>query len=141
MKLAALFAALLAAQPGAALACSIAPDPRPVEVQRDAFARNTWIHSEALVEAVAVRGSRLDRPGIVRVVRVLKGPIRRGQILSLRSMSTSACGAGDFQRGERGLTLIGRVRGPLYFRGWLPSDYLQRLDRLGLRPIGAPAVR
>ena len=141
MKIAPLLLALLAAQPGAAFACSIAPDPRPIEVQRDAFARNTWTHSEAVVEAVAVRGSRLDSPGIVRVVRVLKGPIRRGQILTLRSLSTAACGAGDFQRGARGLTLIGRVRGPHIFRGWLPADYLQRLDRLGLRPIGTPAVR
>jgi|GEM_PF-3149246 len=141
MKIAPLLFALLAVHPGTAFACTIMRDPRPVEVQQDEFARNSYAHSEALVEVVTVQGSRFDRPGIVSVVRVLKGRIRPGQRFTLRSMPSSMCGAGDFQRGARGLILIGQVRGPHFFQGWLPADYLQRLDRLGLRAIGAPAGR
>lgn len=136
-----LLAALLAARPGSALACSPPPDARPVEVRRDEGARLSYTHSEAMVEVVAVQGSQFPRPGIVRVVRVLRGPVRRGRLLTLRSMPTSACGAGEFQRGSRGLILIDRVSGPLFFQGYLTPDFLRRLDRLGLRPIEAPTGR
>jgi hypothetical protein len=135
------FAALLAAQPGAAFACSIVPDPRGVEVQLDEIARDRYTRAEAMVEAIALKGSRRHHPGLVRVVRVLKGEaIRPGQKLRLRTIESSLCGAGDFERGARGLLLIGRLGGRLVFQGWVNRDTLQRLDRLGLSPIDAPAL-
>jgi hypothetical protein len=94
-----------------------------------------------MVEVVAIQGSRFPEPGVVRVLRVLRGPLRPGQRLTLRTAPTSACGAGELQRGSRGLILIDRLRGPLFFQGYLTVDFLQRLDRLGLRPIRAPAGR
>ena len=140
MKAAPLAAALIAVQSGTALACSIPPDPRPLEVQRDERASESYRRAKAMVEVVALEGSRRRRPGMVRVVRVLMGPIRPGQVLSLHSVDPSLCGAGDFRRGSRGLILLDRLKGRLDFQGYLPGDYLQRLDRLGLRPL-APASR
>ena len=133
MRLASVLIAMLAVQPGAALACSIARDPRPVEVQRDERARDSYLRAEAMVEVVALEGSHRRRPGLVRVVRVLKGKMRRGRLLRLRSVEGSMCGAGDFERGSSGLILLDRLRGRLVFQGYLPADYLTRLDRLGLR--------
>jgi hypothetical protein len=141
MKYALLFVALLAVQPAAGLACSIAPDPRPAEVQMDEWARASYLDAEAMVEVVAIEGSRRHKAGIMRVVRVLKGRVRPRRLLVLRSLEPSMCGAGDFERGSRGLVLIDRLSGPLIFQGYLPGDYLTRLDRLGLRPIGAPVRR
>jgi hypothetical protein len=132
---------LLALQPKAAWACSIAPDPRPVQEQIDESLRESWLRSEALLEVVAVEGSRRHHPGLVRVVRVLKGRIRRGQILSLRSVDSGLCGAGDFERGSRGLILLYSLRWPLVFNGYLRPDYLRELDRLGVRPLNAPVPR
>jgi hypothetical protein len=127
-------AVLLAAQPAAALACSIPPSPLSVEEQRDERARDTYERAEAMIEVVAIEGSRPRRPGLVRVLRVLKGRVRPGRMLSLRSVDFSLCGAGDFERGSRGLILLNSLRGRLVFQGYLPADYLARLDRLGLRP-------
>lgn len=136
-----LLAALLAVPSGAALACSIPEDKRPVEVQRDEFARDSYSRARALVEVIAVESSHRRRPGVVRVVRVLEGPLRRGRLLTLHSVDPSLCGAGDFRRGSSGLILLDRLGAPLDFHGYLPTDYLQRLDRLGLRPIGGTAER
>lgn len=140
MKFAPLVAALLTVHSGAALACTIPEDPRPMEVQLDQRARDSYSRAQAMVEVVAVEGSSRRRPGVVRVVRVLKGRVPQGQILKLRSIDQSLCGAGDFQRGSRGLILLDRLRGRLIFQGYLRPDYLKRLDRLGLRPLGAPAL-
>jgi hypothetical protein len=129
-----LVAALLAVQPGAALACTIPPSPLPVEERIDQWTRESYSRAEAMVEVVAVEGSRLHRRGLVRVLRVLKGRMRPGRVLSLRAIDSSLCGAGDFERGSRGLILLDRLRGPLVFQGYLRDDYLARLDRLGLRP-------
>ena len=134
-----LAAALLAAQPAAAVICTNIHDPRPVEEQQDDLARSNYPRAEAMVEVVVVRSSTAARPGVMRVVRAFKGPVRPGRLLTLQS--GGKCGAGDFKRGDRGLILIGRLNGRNMFRGWLPGDFLQRLDRLGLRPIGAPAGR
>ena len=139
MKFGLLLALLLAIGPSAALACTPIPDPRPLEVQIDEWTRQSYLRAEAMVEVIAVQGSRPHNAGIMRVVRVLKGRIRPGRSLALRSVDDGMCGAGDFERGSRGLILIDRLRGLLVFQGYLPSDYLTRLDRLGLRPIGAPA--
>jgi hypothetical protein len=141
MKFALLAAALLALQSGAALACSIPEDKRPLEVQRDEFARWSWARAKALLEVEAVASSRGNRPGAVRVLRVLEGPIRPGRLLALRSVDPSLCGAGDFKRGSRGLIFLDGLSGRPAFHGWLPADYLQRLDRLGLRPIGSTKLR
>lgn len=134
MRVISLLAFLLAVQPGAALACTIPPSPLPVEEQRDQSARETYSRAAAMIEVVAVEGSRPRRPGLVRVLRVLKGRVRPGQMLSLRSVDFSLCGAGDFARGSRGLILLDSLRGRLVFQGYLSADYLARLDRLGLRP-------
>lgn len=141
MKFAPLILALLAVQPAAALACSIPEDKRPIEVRRDEFARWTWSRSRALLEVEAVASSRSRRPGIVRVLRVLEGPLRPGRLLVLRSIDPSLCGAGDFRRGSRGLIFLDRLDARPAFHGYLPADYLQRLDRLGLRPIGGSPRR
>lgn len=129
-----LLAFLLAVGPGAALACTIPPSPLPIEEQRDQWARDSYRRAEAMLEVVAIEGSRPHRPGLVRVLRVLKGRVRPGPLLSLRSVDSSLCGAGDFERGSRGLILLDSLRGRLVFQGYLPADYLARLDRLGLRP-------
>lgn len=134
MKALPLLAFLLAVQPGAALACTIPPSPLPVEEQRDQWARESYQRAAAMIEVVAIEGSRPRRPGLVRVLRVLKGRVRPGQMLSLRSVDFSLCGAGDFERGSRGLILLDSLRGRLVFQGFLRADYLARLDRLGLRP-------
>ena len=141
MRFAPLVAALLAVQTGAVLACSIPEDKRPIEVQRDEFARWSWSRAQALLEVEAVASSRSGRPGIVRVLRVLKGPIRPGRLLVLRSIDPALCGAGDFRRGSRGLIVHDRLSGRPAFHGYLPADYLQRLDRLGLRPTGQTKPR
>ena len=134
MKAIPLLAALLAAQPGAALACTIPPSPLPVEEQLDQGARESYRRAAAMIEVVAIEGSRPRRPGLVRVLRALKGRVRPGRLLSLRSVDSSLCGAGDFERGSRGLILLDSLRGRLVFQGYLPTGYLARLDRLGLRP-------
>lgn len=117
---------LLAVVPaGAALACEplpAPPDPRPLQQLLDESARFTFGRAAAMVEVVAVKSSGYERPGTVRVVRSLKGPIRPGRRLRLRSVDGAACGAGHFERGERGLILIDRLEGPLLFQGWLPGD-------------------
>lgn len=128
-----LLAALLAAQPGGALACTIPESPLPYEERMDEWTRETYARAEAMVEVVAIEGSRPHRWGLVRVLRVLKGRIRPGRLLRLRAVEASLCGAGDFERGSRGLILLDRLRGPLEFQGYLRADYLARLDRLGLR--------
>ena len=43
-------------------------------------------------------------------------------MLSLRSVDSSLCGAGDFERGSRGLILLDQLRGRLVFQGYLPAD-------------------
>lgn len=134
MKAIPLLVLLLTALPGGAAACSIFPSPLPVEEQRDQGARETYQRAAAMIEVVAIEGSRPNRPGLVRVLRVLKGRVRPGRLLSLRSVDFSLCGAGDFERGSRGLILLDSLRGRLVFQGYLPADYLARLDRLGLRP-------
>ncbi|HEV7659383.1 MAG TPA: hypothetical protein VGO55_06010 [Allosphingosinicella sp.] len=134
MKAIPLLTLLLAAQPGAALACTIVPSPLPVEEQNDQWARESYSRAEAMVEVVALESSGPHRRGLVRVLRVLKGRIRPGSVLSLRVVESSMCGAGDFERGSRGLILLDRLRGPLVFQGYLPAGYLARLDRLGLGP-------
>lgn len=141
MKFAPLLAVLLAVQSGAAPACTVPEDRRPLEVQRDDYARWSFSRAKALLEVEAVASSRRNRPGIVRVLRVLEGPIRPGRLLVLRSVDSSLCGAGDFRRGSRGLIFLDRLTGRPAFHGYLPADYLQRLDRLGLRPSGAPPRR
>ena len=88
-----------------------------------------------------MEGSRPRRPGLVRVLRVLKGRVRPGQLLSLRSVDFSLCGAGDFERGSRGLILLDSLRGRLVFQGYLPADYLARLDRLGLEAQSLARMR
>ena len=140
VKLSPILAALLVVQSGAAVACTIEYDPRPVEEQLDERARSGYSRAEAMVEVVAIQGSRRHSPGLVRVVRVLKGPVRRGRVLALRAVDPSLCGAGHFKRGSRGLILIDKLGHRPVFSGYLPPDYLQRLDRLGLRPLdGGPA--
>jgi hypothetical protein len=134
MRAITLLAFLLAVQPGAALACTIPPSPLSHEEQLDLWARESYSRAQAMVEVVAMESSRPHRRGMVRVLRALKGRVRPGQLLSLRSVDLSLCGAGDFERGSRGLILLDRLRGPLVFQGYLPPDYLARLDRLGLRP-------
>lgn len=138
MRFPLLAAALLLLPSGPAFACSIPEDKRPLEVRRDEFARDSYARARALIEVEAVASSRGTRPGVVRVVRVLKGPIRRGRMLVLRPVDPSLCGAGGFRRGSRGLILLDRLSGPLDFHGWLPADYLRRLSRLGLRPPPPP---
>jgi hypothetical protein len=134
MKAIPILAVLLAAQPAAGLACTIPESPLPYEERMDEWTRDTHARAEAMIEVVAIEGSRPRRPGLVRVLRVLKGRIRPGRLLSLRSIDFSLCGAGDFERGSRGLILLDSLRGRLVFQGYLPADYLARLDRLGLRP-------
>ena len=125
-----------------ALACSIGRNTRPIEVQRDEDARASYLSAEALLEVVALRGSRFDRPGLVRVVRTLKGQVRPGTLLKLAALEEEMCGVGNFRRGSRGLILIlERLDRPLAFRGYLPSDYLHRLHRLGLRSLNAPPIQ
>lgn len=141
MRYAPLVAAFLAVQPAAALACSPAPDERPVEVQQDEWARTSYSKAHILAEVVAVQGSRRRGWGLVRVVRVLKGPIRPGRIFRLRAVDSGLCGAGHFRRGSSGLTLIDRASGDNDFHGYLDADYLPRLARLGLRPLDAPRRR
>lgn len=133
--------ALFAGLPGAALACSVEEDDRPVEVQHDEWARESYSRANAMVEVVAVTGSRPNRPGVVRVLRNLKGSIKSGSHLILHSVDDGACGAGDFKRGSRGLILLDRESGKLQFQGFLRDDYLSRLDRLGLRPLDKQPVR
>lgn len=141
MRFAAIIVALLTVLPGAARACSIPEDPKPIEEQQNSFVHDSYLRAKAMVEVVALQGSRRHRSGLVRVVRVLKGPIRRGQIFRLRSIEESMCGAGDFKRGSRGLILLYQLSGRLIFHGYLEEDYLRRLDRLGLRPLRSPTHR
>jgi hypothetical protein len=141
MRIARLVAAFLAVQPGAALACSVPFDPRPTEVQQDEWARESYSKARILAEVAAVQGSRRRGWGLVRVVRVLKGPVRPGRIFRLRAVDNGLCGAGHFRRGSSGLTLIDRVSGDNDFNGYLSPDYLPRLVRLGLRPPDPPARR
>ena len=141
MRVASLIAAVLAMHSAALLACSPMPDERPADVQRDEWTRTSYSKAQVMAEVVAVQGSRRHRPGLVRVVRVLKGPIRPGRIFRLRGVDSGLCGAGHFRRGSRGLTLIERLGGENFFQGYLDPGYLARLDRLGLRQIGTPSRR
>jgi hypothetical protein len=129
---------LLVVQADSALGCSLAEDPRPIEEQRDSWTHDSYVRAKAMVEVVAVESSSRRRPGLVRVVRTLKGRVRPGRLLRLHSVEASMCGAGEFERGSSGLILLDRLDGRLVFQGYLDRGYLNRLDRLGLRPLSLP---
>jgi hypothetical protein len=128
-------AALLAASPSAAEACSPVPNYRaPTPAQLDRGIRNRFRRAAAVVEMVAETRSFPDRPGRMRVLRVYKGPFRAGTRLAVHSISGSMCGRGDYPAGIRGIMVIDRLRGPFAFDGFLVPSELAALRAGGLLP-------
>lgn len=123
--------------PAESRACSIVPPdpslPPPTAAERDTQIRQSYAAWGSVLEVVATRGSTLRSPGSVRILRVYKGYFRPGMTLSLRAMSSSMCGAGDFQRGARGIIVLA-PRPPYFFNGFLQPDTLASFRRLGLMP-------
>jgi hypothetical protein len=129
------FAATLAALPAAAQACTPNPNYRPpTQAEQDRATRERFRAAAAVVEVVAERGSTLQRPGRMRVVRAYKGNVRIGTRLSVTSVPGSMCGYGDFATGSRGIIIIDRAGAPLFFAGYVSDAQAAMLRRAGLLP-------
>lgn len=124
-----------AAFPGAALACSPVPNYRPPSAAEQARGvREGFRRANAVVEVVAETGSAYSRPGRMRVLRVYKGAYRVGARFPVGSVPGSACGAGDFPAGARGVMMIHQPGGTLTFQGFIAPDHVAMLRREGLMP-------
>jgi hypothetical protein len=122
------------AVPGASLACSPIPNYRPpTPAQLEQGVRAGFRRAVAVVEVVAEAGSSYERPGRMRVLRSYKGNYRVGQRFAMASIPGSACGAGDFTAGSRGVLMI-HHGGPLTFQGFVAPAHVAMLRREGLLP-------
>ena len=120
------------AVPDASLACSPIPNYRPpTPAQLEQGVRDGFRRAVAVVEVVAEAGSSYERPGRMRVLRSYKGNYRVGQRFAMASIPGSACGAGDFPTGARGILMI-HQGGPLTFQGFVAPAYVAMLRREGL---------
>ena len=137
-------AAALMALPQPARACTMtARIPPPSQAQIDEWTRQLYARSEAVVEVVAVEGSRFDRAGRMRVVRVYKGTLAPGALIDIRPLPDSMCGVNDFATGSTGLVMISRLApppAPFIFQGYVAEDGIAMLRRSGLlRPVDGAA--
>ncbi len=90
--------------------------------------------AKAIVEIRAVSSSGINySSALIEVRRVLDGKARRGKILRLKTVGSSLCGAGELQRGERGVIFLtkGRQR---TFDGFLNDRQIELLRSEGLVP-------
>lgn len=69
----------------------------------------------------------------MRVTRVYKGNVGTGTLISMNTLGTSMCGAGEFAQGSRGIVLL-PSRGPYSFHGYLPPGQIAVLRRAGRLP-------
>jgi hypothetical protein len=138
MKKLAILAGLLLsplAIPGTALACSPVPNYRPpTQAQLEQGVREGFRRAHAVVEVVAEAGSASPRPGRMRVLRVFKGNYRVGSRLTVDTLPGSACGAGDFPTGARGIMMIHHPGGRLSWQGFIAPAHVAMLRREGLLP-------
>jgi hypothetical protein len=80
-------------------------------------------NSEAIVHIRAISSSGYgESSAVIKVLKTLRGKIRRGTILHLKTIDTGMCGWGDLKRGQRGIIILDKER-PRYFKGFL-DDYL-----------------
>ena len=136
-KLAVLAGLLLSplAIPGAASACSTIPNYRPQSIaEQERGVREGFQRAHAVVEVVAEIGSASPRPGRMRVLRVYKGNVRAGSRFTVDSLPGSACGAGDFPAGARGLLMIHHPGDRISFQGFIAPGHVAMLRRAGLLP-------
>lgn len=123
------------AVPGAAMACSPIPNYRPpTAAQVEQGVREGFRRAHAVVEVVAETGSSYPRPGRMRVLRSYKGNYRVGSRFALDTLPGSACGAGDFPSGARGIMMIHHPGGTLRWQGFIAPAHVAMLRREGLLP-------
>jgi hypothetical protein len=117
-----------------ARACTIAmPHPPPTQAQIDGNMRRYYDGAAAVVEVVAIRGPSPGRAGQFRVTGVYKGNVRTGALISMNTLASSMCGAGEFAQGSRGIILL-PSRGPYTFHGYLQPGQIAILRRIGRLP-------
>jgi hypothetical protein len=137
-------AAALAILPQPARACTMtARVPPPTQADIEEGTRQVYARSEAVVDVVAVEGSRFDRTGRMRVVRVYKGNLAPGALIDIRPLPDSMCGVNDFATGSSGLVMISRLApppAPFIFQGYIPADQVAMLRRSGLLPPAGGAA-
>lgn len=123
------------ALPSVALACSPVPNYRPpTQAQVEQGVRDGFRRAHAVVEVVAEAGSASPRPGRMRVLRVFKGNVRVGHRFIVDTLPGSACGAGDFPAGARGIMMIHHQGDRLTFQGFVAPAHVAMLRRAGLLP-------
>ena len=137
-------AAALALMAQPAHSCTMtARIPPPSQAQIDEWTGELYARSEAVVEVVAVEGSRFDRTGRMRVVRAYKGNLAPGALIDIRPLPDSMCGVNDFVTGSSGLVMISRLApppAPFIFRGYVSEGEVAMLRRRGmLPPVGGAA--
>jgi hypothetical protein len=122
-----------------AQACS--PLPREQLTPSEAAAKAQLLDHEFVAAAKAAEGildiqvvssSDYDNPSAqIRISRVLRGKFRPGQILTLRTVSSVACGAGELGKGQRGVIILSanKLR---RFDGFVTKDRLDRLRGAGV---------
>lgn len=121
--------------PSAALACSPIPNYRPpTQAQVEQGVRDGFRRAHAVVEVVAEAGSASPRPGRMRVLRVFKGNIPVGNRLTVDTLPGSACGAGDFPAGARGIMMIHHPGGRVSWQGFIAPAHVAMLRRERLLP-------
>lgn len=121
--------------PSAALACSPIPNYRPpTAAQLEQGVRDGFRRAHAVVEVVAETGSTGERPGRMRVLRVFKGNVRVGSRLSVSSVPGTACGAGDFPAGARGVMMLHFPGERITFQGFIAPAHVAMLRRERLLP-------
>jgi len=67
----------------------------------------------------------------MRVIRVFKGDLAPGALISVRAIPSAMCGPGDFAQGSRGY-ILAPTRGPTHFEGHLLPSQVTFLRRRGL---------
>lgn len=129
---------------GPALACTIEVPPQMTEAEKAAqivksdrdfieYAKS----ARAIIEIKALNSSGEYNSGnIVEVLRVYKGKVRKGAILQLDTVPSSACGAGGMKRRERGIVILSTSE-PKLFQGLLWSGDIKILQNQGVLPESA----
>jgi hypothetical protein len=115
-----------------ALACEPPPpNPNPPSQEEiDASRRADFGQALDLVDFVVTKRATGGQWGLIRVIRSYKGKVRDGQMLTIGTSDSAACGAGDADLGTRGRMLLSDKEP---FRYW-PMGEAEFADfvRLGL---------
>ena len=99
--------------------------PEQEKMSRDAFIK--WAATVTAIPEVKVIKSSDERSlATVKVIRVIRGNVKVGQKLQLRTEHGAMCGAGHLRKGQRGIIIYDTDRIP-YFGGFLDTGTLAEI--------------